>query len=198
MQVFLNNVRISFPDLFVPKALEQGQTPKYGADFIITDDTQVLAVKADGTKVKTTMDKVLEAVANEAWDENGAKMLKALEPSKKCYRDGDTKMNRGGEIYDGYEGTHYVAAKNKARPTVIDRDRTPLTEDDGKPYSGCYVNVKIDVYAMTDMKRKGVFASLLGVQFVKDGDAFSGGAVAGADEFDDISDEELAEDEALV
>lgn len=198
MQVFLQNARLSFPDLFVPTAIEANQKPKYGGDFIITDETTVLAVKADGTKVKTTMDKVMLKVANDAWDGNGEEMLDDLERSKKCYRDGNKNKSKAGEVYDGYEGHWYVTAKNAARPTVIDKDRTPLTEDDGRPYSGCYVNAKIDVYAMTDAKRRGVFASLLGVQFAKDGDAFSGGAVAGADEFDDISDEEMAGMEELA
>ena len=42
------------------------------------------------------------------------------------------------------------------------------------------------VYAY-DNKGKGIGFSLGGVQFFKDGDAFTGGGVASTDDFDDIS-----------
>jgi hypothetical protein len=134
------------------------------------------------------MPAVLLAVANETWKGRGAPMLEALEASKKCYRNGDARMKKDGTPYDGYTGLWYVTAKNKTRPTVRDRNPTVLlTEEDGRPYSGCYVNGIIDVYGMSDPKRKGVFATLMGVQFVRDGDAFSGsGRVAGDDEFADL------------
>lgn len=194
MIVFLQNARLSFPDLWEAKAMEANQTPRFGADFIIGDDTKVLAVGNDGGKSETTMAKVLLAVANETWKSKGDKMLKALEPSKKCLRDGDARTTKEGDAYEGYEGRYYVTAKNKTRPTIIDRDRTPLTAEDGKPYSGCYVNAKIDVYGLADPKRKGVHAALLGVQFAKDGDAFGGGQVASADDFDELEmDDEVSD-----
>ncbi|EOA7521129.1 ssDNA-binding protein, partial [Escherichia coli] len=43
---------------------------------------------------------------------------------------------------------------------------------------------------------KRINASLGGVQFLRDGDAFAGGGVASADDFDDIS--EGADAEALI
>ncbi len=85
----------------------------------------------------------------------------------------------------------YITASNKDRPLVIDVNRTPLTAQDGRPYSGCYVNATIEFYAY-DNNGKGVSASLRGVQFFRDGDAFSGGSVASVDEFDDLS---MAEEE---
>ncbi|MDE9571706.1 ssDNA-binding protein, partial [Xenorhabdus bovienii] len=38
-----------------------------------------------------------------------------------------------------------------------------------------------------DNNGKGISASLGGVQFYRDGDAFAGGGVASVDEFDDLS-----------
>lgn len=188
MKLHLNNVRVSFASgIFTASSLEPGQPPKYGADFILDESSTVLMVKADGTKAKTTLAAAELAVADEAWKGKGAQMLKTLEASKKSIRDGDLRVNKSGDVYEGYEGRTYVTAKSPTRPLVVNTDRSPLTEDDGVIYSGCYVNAIIDLYANTQPTKKGVFAALKGVQFVRDGDAFGGGAPARADEFDAVA-----------
>ena len=86
-------------------------------------------------------------------------------------------------------------AYNTVRPTVVDRDRSPLTAQDGKPYSGSYVNVIIDVWAQDNSYGKRINAQLQGVQFVRDGEAFSGGGTsADASDFDEIADGADADD----
>ncbi|MWN55950.1 ssDNA-binding protein, partial [Escherichia coli] len=62
--------------------------------------------------------------------------------------------------------------------------------------AGCYVNAVIDIWAQDNNFGKRINASLGGVQFLRDGDAFAGGGVASADDFDDIS--EGADAEALI
>ncbi|WP_430875885.1 ssDNA-binding protein [Gilliamella sp. G0441] len=78
-------------------------------------------------------------------------------------------------------------ANNKTRPYVIDRDKTQLNPDDGTIYAGCYVYAVIDIWAMDNKFRKRVCASLSGVQFYKDDDAFTSSGIASADDFDDLS-----------
>lgn len=188
MKLHLNNVRVSFANgIFNASAMQDGQTPKYGADFILQSDSVVVQVKPDGTKVKTTLAAAELAVADEAWKGKGAQMLKTLESSKRSVREGDKRVNKSGDVYEGYEGATYVTAKSPTRPLVVNTDRSPLTEDDGVIYSGCYVNAIIELYANTQPTKKGVFAALKGVQFVRDGDAFGGGAPARADEFDAVA-----------
>lgn len=75
------------------------------------------------------------------------------------------------------------------------RDRLLLTVTAGRPYSGCYVNATITIFAY-DNQGKGISASLGGVQFFRDGDAFAGGGVASEDDFDDLSVAE--EEESLI
>ena len=75
----------------------------------------------------------------------------------------------------------------QGRPLVIDADKSPLTEQDGKPYSGCYVNASIELWAQDNNYGKRVNASLSGVQFFRDGDAFAGGRAADVDDFDDVT-----------
>ncbi len=187
MKLHLNNVRVSFANgIFRASALEPGQQEKYGADFILQPDSVVLAVKSDGTKAKTTLAAAELAVADEAWKGKGKQMLATLEASKRAIREGNKRVNKAGDVYDGYEDRTYVAAKSPTRPLVVNTDRSPITEEDGVIYSGCYVNAIIELYANTQPTKKGVFAALKGVQFLRDGDAFGGSAPARADEFDAV------------
>jgi hypothetical protein len=89
-----------------------------------------------------------------------------------------------------------VSSRNKVRPLVLDRDKSPLTQSDGRPYAGCYVNGSIELWCQDNAYGKRINATLRGVQFYKDGEAFAGGGSATADEFDDLGVDE--EEEALV
>lgn len=180
-EVFLKNVRICYAqNLFKASAFEEGKEPKFNAQFIISKD--------DTAQVKLMQD-AIEAVAKEKWPDDlktknrAAGIIKSLKMTEFiCLRDGELKPDR-----EELENSYFVAASNKQKPTAIMRDKTEATEAD--IYSGCYVNVKVEVYAFEYNTKKMIPATLLGVQFVKDGDAFAGGAkVADADEFDDISD----------
>lgn len=173
MKVILKNVRLSFPDLFEPKAFQAGDTPKYKASFLIAKD--------DAAQLKA-IEAAIKATATEKWGAKADAVLKGIRgnPNKFCFQDGDTKE------YDGYAGHMSVSANSKVRPLVYDRDKTPLVAADGKPYAGCYVNASIEFFAY-DTPSNGISASLKGVQFASDGDAFGGGAPASPDEFDDLT-----------
>lgn len=184
MKVVLTNVRLSFPHLFTPQAGTDGGEPKYNATFIVEPGSA--NAKALATAVN--------AVAKEKWADKATATLATLRKTDKvCYRE-DEKVNQSGDVYAGFEGMHWVSASDKTRPTVIDRDKSPLTAADGRPYGGCYVNVILDVWPQDNGYGKRVNASLKGVQFVKNGDAFSGGAPASADEFDVVEAPEEADD----
>jgi hypothetical protein len=58
--------------------------------------------------------------------------------------------------------------------------------DDGTLYSGCYVVVHVNIWAQDNQFGKRINCGLLGVQFYKDGEAFSGGRISSVDEFDEI------------
>ena len=73
----------------------------------------------------------------------------------------------------------------------MDVDKTPLVAENGKPYSGCFVNASLELWAQDNNYGKRVNATLMGVQFYKDGDSFSGGGVASEDDFDDLSIDDL-------
>lgn len=182
MIINLKNVRLAFFDGFKPVAFEDGEgEKKYASTFLIPKNS------AQAKEVKAAITEVAKA----AWKDKAPAVLKQLEgnPNKYCFQDGD------GKSYDGYAGNFALAAKNKKRPSIVDRDKTPLTEEDGKPYSGCYVNASVEIWAQDNKWGKGIRASLRGIQFVRDGDAFSAGSVASADEFDDLGEGADSEDE---
>jgi len=117
--------------------------------------------------------------------------LKALRGVDKVFlHNGDLKSQ-----YAGYEGKLYVSARNTVRPLVVDVDgKTVLEAQDGKPYSGCYVNAVLEVYCQDNSFGKRINAVLGGVQFYRDGEAFAGGRAASTDDFDDVAEGALAED----
>ena len=171
----LSNVRLSFPSLF-KKAVFEGKEGKYEATLLVCKDSQSALV----TKVETAMEAFLVEKFGSA-----AKIPKSLK--RTCFSDGDTKD------YDGYENTMAFKGTSTGRPTVLNRDKTPVTEDDNVFYAGCYVNAMVDFWYSDHPKGgKQCLANLLGVQFVRDGESFS--AVAGdcSDDFDEV---EVADDE---
>jgi len=181
--MLIENVRISFPNIFRASSFKPDQEPKFSATFIVAKDhPQIKAIK-----------KAMQQAAVDKWGEKAAGMLKQIAASgKMCLRDGDEKANM-----DGFgEGVLFFNASNTKRPGIYDRDRTPLVEEDGRPYAGCYVNALVDFWAQDNQYGKRINASLSGVQFVRDGEAFGGGGrVASADDFAEV---EVDEDELAM
>lgn len=171
--VRLNDVRLSFPHLAEPQRDKEGKNPKYGALFLMPEDHPSVA----------QLKKMIVKAAKEKWP--GGKheaILKGLKLNNKlCLKPAELKAD-----YEGFEeGFVFVSANNKAKPRVFNRDAEAIThEDEGYPYAGCYVNATVDVWAQDSADYgKRINATLRGVQFVRDGDAFGGGRVAEDGEF---------------
>jgi len=168
MKVVLKNVRLSFPSLFATEVYGGEDTGKYAATFLIP--------KSD-TKTVATIEQACKQALIEKYGEG--KIPKGF---KLPLVDGDDKE------YQGYADHVCIKASTKKRPTLVNRDKTPIVEEDGILYGGCYVNASIDVWVMDNQYGKKVLASLNAIQFVKDGEAF-GNASNGADDFEDLDDE---------
>jgi len=173
MKIKLENVRLTFPVLFEAKTVNGEGKPAFSASFLIDPkDPQI-----------KTINQAIAQVAKEKWSAKADAILKLMQAQDKlCLHDGDLK-----ETYDGFSGNLYISARATSRPLVIDADKTPLAEADGKPYAGCYVNASVELWAQDNNYGKRINASLRGVQFLRDGDAFAGGGAASPDEFDDLS-----------
>lgn len=174
MKLKLSNVRLTFPVLFEAKTVAGEGKPAFSASFLIDPkDPQVKILQA-----------AFETTAAEKWGDKGPSILNALRAADKiALHNGNGKSN-----YEGYAGMLYISSRSATRPLVIDRDKSPLVEADGLPYSGCYVNASIELWAQDNNYGKRINASLRGVQFYRDGDAFAGGGgPASEDEFDDLA-----------
>lgn len=180
--IILRNVRIAFADgVHTPKAFEGTGDKSYGATFLVEPGS-------DNDKLVWT---AIKEACTKTWEKKADAMLESLKHNTKdfCYYKGDLKE------YDGFAGKMALRAKRqekKGPPLVLDRDLSKLTAADGRPYSGCYVNAKVQIWAQKD-KYVGVRCTLVSVQFVKDGDAFGGGGPATADGFEEVVDEEAGD-----
>lgn len=180
MKIRLNNVRLAFPVLWEARAVQDGDTPSFSAAFLFAPDHPAVAAIEAG----------IETLAKDKWGEKAQTVLKQMRANNRvCLQDGDMKSQ-----YAGYEGNLFVNTRSATRPLVVDQQKRILAASDGIPYAGCYVNATIELWAQANKYGQRINASLGGVQFLRDGDAFGGGRSASIDDFDDVSEGSDAED----
>lgn len=181
-------VRLSFPDLFVPKAFEEGQVPKFGATFLLDPKNPRHAKTISEVRAEQAR------MIKEGW---------GVAPDKlklEYMGNGEDKTSlQTGEVYQGYEGMIYIVCKNGTQPGVIDKEQQPVSADDPRVYGGAFVNASINLFLQDNKYGKAVRASVRGVQVLGYGDPF--GSRFNEKEFDDFdSDDEglaMAEDDGL-
>jgi hypothetical protein len=188
-KVIIHGARLAFPDLF--EAVQyQGQGPhQFRAAFVLEPETRATWIngtdRKEGNAIKV-FEKVLEVTSAEKWNSKAEAILKAIKAGgsqKCCFYDGDTKT------YNGYAGNWIVSAtrnQDAGAPAVVDRAKRPLTAKDGVLYSGCYVNGTIDVWPQDNSFGKAIRATLVNIQFNRDGESFGGAAPANANDLDDL------------
>jgi len=176
MKVVIKRGRLAFAQIWEPKSYDGKSEPRCSASIILDPKAQ-----------KAEVDKVIAAiqqVASEKWGAKSGDVLKTLKAKGDiCLHDGATKSE-----YDGFDGMVFVSAANKARPVVVDRDKSPLTQQDGRPYSGCFCDFSIDIWPQDNQYGKRINAKLLAIRFYEDGPAFGGGAGYSDADFDDEDD----------
>ena len=176
----LKNVRISYPSLFKPSAFGD-EPPKYSATFLIEKGSEMhKALKAE-----------ILRVATDAFGEKAKDILVRQDAGqRKLLKDGDTAdgLTQEGEPKTGWAGHVAIKASSKLPPKVVNRKREPVSEEDGIPYGGCYVNAQIDIWAQDNKFGRFINCKLLAVQFWADGEAF-GSARADIDAFDAAEDD---------
>lgn len=177
--IIIKNVRLAFPDL--REAVQyQGTGPySYKATFLVPP----------GSDADKAILKAIELAGKGKWGEKAGPIVaqaKAAGSGKFCYVDGNTKA------YDGFAGNMALSAgrsKEDGAPKILDRDLSELSAETGKPYGGCYVNAKVQIWAQDNNFGKAIRATLVAVQFVKDGDSFGGTGPATADGMETIESE---------
>ena len=154
-KVVTGEVRLSYVNLFEPKAIAEGQAPKYSTTLLIS--------KADITTVKLIQNAIAEVIAN------SQDILKGTKGLKTPLRDGDQEKDSLE-----YENHFFINASSKTPPIVVDEDRQEVVNP-REVYSGCYGRVSMNFFAYNQAGNKGVGVALNAVQKTKDGEALGGG-----------------------
>jgi hypothetical protein len=183
----LKNVRAVFPKFHEgqAEAFEGKGDPYYSGSFLLEPtDPQVEALKEE-------IRKAARAKHPTDWEER----LKVYAMKDKLPLH-DGAMKAGKTYGAAFKGKLYVSARNNAKMNppipVYDNVIDPKTgearvitsvSDPRSPYSGCYVNVYLNIFGYNAGGGEGVGASIAGVQFHADGERLSGGATARASDF---------------
>ena len=172
-KIMLRSVRCAYPQLFLFFTNKFSGKEEYSVRVMIPESD-----KAQLEKIRSTIEK---AFINKFGPEKGPRKFKAAMESKntRCLQ------------YDDENGYYYINLKRRAqdgRPVVLDRNKSPLAASDGRLYGGCYINATVEFWCY-DNASTGAGCTLLGVQFVKDGEPFSGASQPSEDDFDDLGDD---------
>lgn len=170
-KVQVKNVRLSFPSLFQKATFSGESTDKYEATFVLDKKEHADVIAEIKSKIDTLMRDTFKG---------------KIPADKICLKDGDD-LGR-----DEFNGKMTIKASTKKRPLVIDRNKSPITEDDNIIYAGCYVNAIFSLWAQSNAYGKRINAQLDGVQFYRDGEPFGDSGIS-VDAFDAFGDDELSE-----
>lgn len=132
----------------------------------------------------------------------------ALEYGKEKKFGGRIPKNWKDTIHDGddedtlvknpeYAGHWIMAVSSKQRPGVVDQSVNPIM-DSSEVYSGVYARVSLGAFAYNTQGNKGVSFGLNNVQKVRDGEPLGGVSSRAEDDFDELPDEDFADEDGLL
>lgn len=181
MKVMLKDVRCAYPQLFEPVSNKFSGREEYSV--------RVMIPESDKAQVEKIHNAMKEAFNNKFGMEKGPRKYKAAMESK------NTRLLQ----FDDENGYYYLNLKRRSTdgaPAVLDRNKRHLSSAEGRIYGGCYVNAVFEVWVY-DNASTGAGNTLLGVQFVRDGEPFSGASQPSDNDFEDLGsgDDEMSEDD---
>lgn len=159
MAITINDIRLSYCNLFQPKAPMNNPTgePKYSVTLLIPK-TNRAALEA----IQTEMEKAIDAGVQNKW--SGVRPPQPAVP----IHDGDgVRPSDGMPFGEECKGCFVMAASSKQAPFVVDRQVQPII-DPTQVYSGMWANVSITLFPYFNAGKKGVGCGLNGVQKIRD------------------------------
>ena len=145
--------------------------------------TNVLIPKSEKATVKALQQAIEAAKKSAIVGKWGGKEPKKLDLT---LRDGDEKDD---ELYEGH---YYVNAKCSTRPGIVDKDNSPIADEE-EIYSGVWCYVSVTFYGYDVSGNRGVACGLNNIRKFKD-DEHLGGRVSAESDFGDIEDDEDDDD----
>lgn len=159
--------RLSFAQLFRPRAMNSGGEPKYSCILVFDQEAQ------KDPRYKE-MQRAAQAAAKEKFGDNLPKKF------RNPFRDGEEK-----EELDGFEpGFKFISVSTKQKPGVVNRKKEEIDEDEIK--SGDYVIASIRAFAYDREGNRGVSFGLNNILKVREGEALGGGRQSADKDFADI------------
>jgi len=157
--------RASFTEFVFSPKREDGKVPKFGLTLLFPKwEKEPMKFIAMRNAAETAL-----------VDRFGKKLVKKKGALKRPFLDGDEKL------WDGYEDHWYVRVTSKFPPKIICRDGvTPILDETGF-YAGCYAHATVNTFCYDIDGNKGVSFGIQNIQFIKDGEPFTGGTSAEED-----------------
>ncbi len=175
-KVVTGKVRLSYCNLFQPKASDDGQDAKYSCTLLVPKSDKITI-----QKIKAAVEAAKQASASVF----GGKVPTSL---KTPIHDGDGEKPNGGEYGEECKGCYVINTSSKQKPGIVDSSLNEIL-DSTKVYSGCYGKADINFYAYNRNGNKGIACGLNNIQKIADGD-YLGGRSRPEDVFDVIEQED--------
>lgn len=162
--------RLSFVNLFEPRAVQEGGQPKYSVTLYIP--------KTDTATIEKLKAAVLAAKNKGVETKWGGKVPGIMGDPNYPFagttiHDADTERDQNQELYvdkhPAAKGCYILHVANKNKPGVVDQDRNAIL-DPTQVYSGCYGRANISFFPYNSNSKKGISAALNHVQFLADGE----------------------------
>lgn len=163
MSLLVSNVQFIFGSLDKATKYNEGAKPTFFGKFLVTDEDTINTIKA-----------AIEKTAQEKFNTVPKKLTGFIfEPDLDKYPEQD--------------GSILFNAANKDKPNLFNRQGETIEAEDGKIYRGCFVNVRIGLFAWIHKGIKGISANLMGIQFFAKGTPL--GNTASASDFENYGPE---------
>lgn len=174
-KVVTGTVRLSYANVWTPRAANEGSEPKYSASIIIpkSDTATVDAIK-----------KAIEVAIQEGVGKFGGK-IPPRATLKLPLRDGDAERPDD----EAYKNAYFLNATSKLAPGIVDKHVQPIL-DHSEVYSGVYARVSLNFYAFNTSGNRGVACGLGNIQKIRDGEPLGGKTAPSAD-FGSIEDDDF-------
>lgn len=174
-KVVTGTVRLSYANVWTPRAANDGSEPKYSASIIIP--------KAD-TATVDAIKQAIEVAIQEGVGKFGGK-IPPRATLKLPLRDGDAEKPDD----EAYKNAYFLNATSKLAPGIVDKHVQPIL-DQSEVYSGVYARVSLNFYAFNTSGNRGVACGLGNIQKIRDGEPLGGKTAPGAD-FSSLEDDDF-------
>lgn len=170
--------RVSFPNVYTPVAVKEGDKPKYSITLLI--DYKNLQDK------QLTLLQEMKAEANKVAKEAFGVEMGQRDAEGQIIKSPFRPTEEKPKFYP--PGMIFIRFSNKFKPNVVDAAKQPILEDTADLYAGCWAHVSYTCYAYEYMGNKGVTVSLGNVQKIRDDEPFAGRKTSADEDFDVMDD----------